>query len=84
MKKNVKGQYTMLNDKQKVFVDILKKEYPDAVEVRRGDLNTIHKKNSVSLAHQKKSNFSPSHAQTSHTNKYILKKIEYDLVEIST
>ena len=43
----MKGQYTMLNDKQKVFVDILKKEYPDAVEVRRGDLNTIHKKHKL-------------------------------------
>ena len=37
----------MLNDKQKVFVDVLKKEYPDAVEVRRGDLNTIHKKHKL-------------------------------------
>ena len=38
---------TMLNDKQKVFVDILKKEYPDAVEVRRGDLLKIHKKHKL-------------------------------------
>ena len=37
----------MLNDKQKVFVDILKKEYPDAVEVRRGDLLKIHKKHKL-------------------------------------
>ena len=29
----MKGQYTMLNDKQKVFVDILKKEYPDMPEI---------------------------------------------------
>ena len=37
----------MLNDKQKVFVDILKKEYPDAMEVRRGDLLKIHKKHKL-------------------------------------